>query len=124
MNLSGEILRSAQNDKTTQNDGYISQLDKLLTEPYRLIRAEYDEKAVADIFPEAGAVVSPQFSLSGVLKKKNATVKLYFGHGNTVEESVSVALSAMSETESCRLKVTKNCVPNTIKSSRDKEIQS
>ena len=75
-------------------------LSLLLTEPYRLIRAEYDEKAVSDIFPEVGAVVSSQFSLSGVLKKKNATVKLYFGHGNTVEESVSVALSATNENES------------------------
>ena len=75
-------------------------LSLLLPEPYRLIRAEYDEKAVSDIFPEVGAVVSSQFSLSGVLKKKNATVKLYFGHGNTVEESVSVALSATSENES------------------------
>lgn len=76
-----------------------AKMSLLLNEPYRLIRAEYDSKMVGDLFPEAGSVVEKNFSMTGVLKKKNADIKLYFGHGNAVEESVTVKLSAVGANE-------------------------
>lgn len=75
-------------------------LSLMTSEPYRLIRAEYDSKAVGEIYPEEGSVVSGNFTLSGLLKKKNAEVKLHFGHGNNVEETVTVKLSSVGGIES------------------------
>ena len=75
-------------------------LSLLTDEPYRLIRTEYDSKAVSEIYPEEGSVVSGCFTLSGLLKKKNAEVKLHFGHGNNVEETVTVKLSSVDGSES------------------------
>ena len=76
-------------------------LSLVTSEPYRLIRAEYDSKAVCEVYPESGSVVDSNFFFSGILKKKNAEVKLYFGHGNNIEESVTMKLSAVNGTESC-----------------------
>jgi|GEM_PF-3118984 len=77
-------------------------------EPFRLIRAEYDEKAVSDLYPvldtdasvTTASAAEYAFSLTGLLKKKQAEVRLYFGHGNSVEESCTVLLSAVSSIES------------------------
>ena len=90
------INLSSQNGKSIVDE----KISLMLVEPYRLIRAEYDSKAVSDIFPEEGSIVGANFSLTGLLKKKNAEIKLYFGHGNTVEESVSVKVSAADSNES------------------------
>ncbi|MBQ8679762.1 MAG: DUF2135 domain-containing protein [Treponema sp.] len=75
-------------------------LSLMLAEPYRLIRAEYDSKAVGELYPEEGSPVSGDFNLTGLLKKKSAQVKLYFGHGNSIEESVTVKVSASDGIES------------------------
>ena len=75
-------------------------LSLMLAEPYRLIRAEYDSKTVGELYPEEGSPVSGDFNLTGLLKKKSAQVKLYFGHGNSIEESVTVKVSASDGIES------------------------
>ena len=65
----------------------------LTSSPYRLIKAEYDKNAVTEIYPENGTNVKSDFELSGILKKKEAVITLYFGHGNTTEKTVKVNLS-------------------------------
>lgn len=71
----------------------------LTHEPYRLIRAEYDEAAVDQVYPLNGTIVGHDFSLCGLLKKKSGKVTLHFGHGNKVEESVSFDVSAVDGIE-------------------------
>ncbi|MCR4714623.1 MAG: DUF2135 domain-containing protein [Treponemataceae bacterium] len=74
---------------TTCNDAL-----KLLTNsPYRLIKAEYDKTAVTEIYPENSVSVKSDFEISGILKKKEAVITLFFGHGNTIEKSEKVNLS-------------------------------
>lgn len=68
-------------------------------EPYRLIRAEYDEGAIEQVYPLDGTIVGHDFSLCGLLKKKSGKVTLRFGHGNKVEESVSFDVSAVAGIE-------------------------
>ncbi len=74
---------------TTINDA----LKLLTSSPYRLIKAEYDKTAVMEIYPENGTSVKSDFELSGILKKKEAVITLYFGHGNTTEKTVKINLS-------------------------------
>ena len=91
--------------KTAQQDGgqYINlcttstadALAMLTKEPLRLIHAEYDGNAVSDVYPLDGSIVTNDFSLSGKLRRKQAVVKLSFGHGNTIEENVSITVSAV-----------------------------
>lgn len=71
-------------------------------EPYRLIRAEYDEGAIEQVYPLDGTIVGHDFSLCGLLKKKSGKVTLRFGHGNKVEESVSFDVSAVDGIETAQ----------------------
>ncbi|MCR5621783.1 MAG: DUF2135 domain-containing protein [Treponema sp.] len=70
-------------------------LDMLTSDPLRLITASYDTNAVSDVYPVDGSIVSGDFSLSGKLRRKSADITLQFGHGNTVEKSVTVSVSAI-----------------------------
>lgn len=75
-----------------------SQALELLThEHLRLIRAEYNAKAVEELYPLPGTVVTGEFSVVGVLKKKSDIIRLSFGYGNEVTESVSVPVSALTK---------------------------
>ncbi|MBP5251088.1 MAG: DUF2135 domain-containing protein [Treponema sp.] len=71
-----------------------TQSELLEENPLRLIKADFDSKAVTDIFPQEGSIISNNFSVSGILKRKEAVVTLYLGHGNTVEQTVRVNVSA------------------------------
>ena len=75
-------------------------LSLLLNEPYRLIRADYDAKAVSDVFPKNGSVAGGVFTLTGLLKKKSAEITLSFGYGTTVEKTMVVTVRAADGTES------------------------
>ena len=67
---------------------------KLLENPLRLIKIEYNKKAVEEIFPSEKSIVDENFSVAGILKKKEADVTLYFGHGTKIENSFTVKISA------------------------------
>ncbi|WP_287280595.1 VIT domain-containing protein [Treponema sp.] len=69
-------------------------LKKLLENPLRLIKIEYNKKAVEEIFPSEKSIVDENFSVAGILKKKEADVTLYFGHGTKIENSFTVKISA------------------------------
>lgn len=70
-------------------------LAMLTGDPLRLIRASYDEAAVSDVYPVDGSIVSGDFSLSGKLRRKSADITLQFGHGNEVEKTITVSVSAV-----------------------------
>ncbi len=70
-------------------------LAMLLGDPLRLIHASYDANAVSDVYPLDGSIVGNDFSLSGRLRRKQADVTLQFGHGTTVEKTVTVRVSAV-----------------------------
>ncbi|MBQ9539797.1 MAG: DUF2135 domain-containing protein, partial [Treponema sp.] len=67
----------------------------LTGDPLRLINASYDTNAVSDLYPAGGSIVNGDFSLSGKLRRKSADISLQFGHGNTVEQTVTVSVSAV-----------------------------
>lgn len=69
-------------------------LKKLLENPLRLIKIEYNKKAVQEIFPSEKSIVDENFSVAGILKKKEADVTLYLGHGTKIEDSISIKISA------------------------------
>ncbi len=70
-------------------------LAMLTTDPLRLIHAEYDGNAVSDVYPLDGSIVDGNFSLAGKLRRKQAVLKLSFGHGNIIEETREVTVSAV-----------------------------
>ena len=72
-------------------------LSLLLEEPYRLIRAEFDPASVSDVYPQNGSVVDAGFAFGGLLKKKEAVVKLCFGYGTKVDETVEFKVTAYPE---------------------------
>lgn len=71
-------------------------LAMLTADPLRLIRTSYDTNAVSDVYPVDGSIVSGDFSLSGKLRRKSADITLQFGHGTTVEKTVTVTVSAVN----------------------------
>ncbi|MCR5219048.1 VIT domain-containing protein [Treponema sp.] len=74
-------------------------LTKLTQNPVRLIKAEYDSKKICDLYPEDKSVVDQNFSVSGILKKKDGKVTLHFGHGNTIEKSITVNINGTDSPE-------------------------
>ncbi|MCQ2575159.1 MAG: DUF2135 domain-containing protein [Treponema sp.] len=76
-----------------------SALQILKNEPYRLIKVEYNDAALGEVYPVAGSIVTEDFSISGLLKKKEDTLKLSFGFGNKVDKTVSVKVSAVDGIE-------------------------
>ncbi|HCA19479.1 MAG TPA: hypothetical protein DEO40_02235 [Treponema sp.] len=71
-----------------------SALESLLNESIRLIRADYDRNSISDLVPEEGETITGDFSMAGILRRKNALVTLSFGYGNTVTETRTVQVSA------------------------------
>ncbi len=67
-------------------------LASMTSSPYRLIKAEYDKTAATEIYPVDGTTAKADFEFSGILKKKEAVITLYFGHGNTVEKTQKVTV--------------------------------
>lgn len=92
----------------TKNDGvYIDlcsktneeAIDMLTKETYRLLNVEYDSAKFSSVYPEKGAAVSGTFSMAGVLRKKNGTIKLSFGYGKNVTDHINVEISAVKGIE-------------------------
>ena len=72
-------------------------IDLLTSESLRLISMEYNQNEADELYPKAGHVVQDEFSLSGILKKKDAIVKLKFGYGNTIVQELSLPLTSVTE---------------------------
>ncbi len=99
INLDAGDISSAFKNKlkyvTLKKYDFSNEVDALINEPFRLIRAEYDKNALSDVFPLDGTVVGRDFSLTGKLSRKQGEVTLCFGHGTQVEKSVKVLVSAV-----------------------------
>lgn len=75
-------------------------LKALLENPLRLVKAEYDRSEIPELYPGEGTIVNENFSVSGLLKKKEGSVTLYFGHGKKAETSVTFTPSAVTGIQS------------------------
>lgn len=84
---------NAANDSLNEKWNFENELKSITQEPYRLIRTEYDASAIEDVFPIDGSIAGPDFSISGKLRRKQGIVTLYFGHGNSIEQTVKLEVS-------------------------------
>ncbi len=81
-------------------------LSMMTQETLRLLNVEYDNKKIAEVYPEKGAAVNDSFSVAGILKKKSGTINLAFGYGTKVTDRVSIEISAVNGIEAanvCRM---------------------
>ncbi|HBD94226.1 MAG: hypothetical protein A2015_02675 [Spirochaetes bacterium GWF1_31_7] len=60
---------------------------------YSFIKAEYDTKAITEVYPAIKTPVTHDFSLSGILQKPSALITLHFGIGNTSMFTEQISLS-------------------------------
>ncbi len=67
-------------------------IDILSKQSYQFISAEYDNKNISDIYPNKPSTFDKSFSITGQLISKKAKIKINFGIGNKIMETVSVQL--------------------------------
>lgn len=65
-------------------------LSMLKNQAFRLISVEYNNADFGDIYPLPGTEVKGDFSMSGLLKKRQGIIKLGFGFGNKVTNQITV----------------------------------
>lgn len=69
-------------------------LERMTSQSLKLLKAEFNPKAVSQLYPQIGKTADSQFCVAGILNKKNGTVTLSFGYDGTAEKSVSFSVSA------------------------------
>ena len=69
---------------------------KLLThQEFQFIKARYDAAQISEVYPFVPTRVIESFSISGIMKTKEADITLYYGFGNRVTDSVTCHVSAI-----------------------------
>ncbi len=69
---------------------------KLLThQEFQFIKAKYDADRISEVYPSVPTRVIESFSISGIMKTKEADITLYYGFGNRVTDSVTCHVSAI-----------------------------
>lgn len=95
------MKKIAQDSKGSYINLYNTTLEQALSllcnQSYRIVKLEYNEEDIGEIYPTEGSEAAERFSLCGVLKKKNGTVKVSFGYGNEVTDVKEFAVSSVSE---------------------------
>ncbi|MBR3519495.1 MAG: DUF2135 domain-containing protein [Paludibacteraceae bacterium] len=68
----------------------------LLThQEFQFIKAKYDADKISEVYPSMPTRVIESFSISGIMKSKEADITLYYGFGNRVTDSVTCHVSAI-----------------------------
>lgn len=68
----------------------------LLThQEFQFIKAKYDADRISEVYPSVSTRVIESFSISGIMKSKEADIILYYGFGNRVTDSVTCHVSAI-----------------------------
>lgn len=68
----------------------------LLThQEFQFIKAKYDADRISEVYPSVPTRVIESFSISGIMKTKEADITLYYGFGNRVTDSVTCHVSAI-----------------------------
>lgn len=71
----------------------------LLThQEFQFIKAKYDADRISEVYPSVPTRVIESFSISGIMKTKEADITLYYGFGNRVTDSVTCHVSAINPT--------------------------
>lgn len=72
-------------------------VDLLLHQPYRFIKANYNTKEIKDIYPKTPQNIEPNnsFSIAGKLRRKNASLQLHFGIGDSILHTQIINLNAV-----------------------------
>lgn len=69
---------------------------KLLThQEFQFIKAKYDADQISEVYPSVPTRVIESFSISGIMKTKEADITLYYGFGNRVTDSVTCHVSTV-----------------------------
>ncbi len=71
-----------------------SAVNQITHDSFKLLSVDYDKSEVSEIFPKAGEVCTENFSVSGILNKKNSRIVLNFGYGSEILKTVNVELSS------------------------------
>ena len=71
---------------------------------YQFIRAKYDAGKISEVYPSMPTRIIESFSLSGIMRSKEADITLYYGYGNHVLDSVTCHVSAINPTLSNNVK--------------------
>ena len=68
----------------------------LLThQEFQFSKAKYDADKISEVYPSMPTRVIESFSISGIMKSKEADITLYYGFGNRVTDSVTCHVSAI-----------------------------
>lgn len=70
-------------------------LSILQNQSLRLISVEYNSADFGEVYPLPGTEITSDFSMSGLLKKRNGVIKLAFGYGNKITSNMTVEVSAV-----------------------------
>ncbi len=81
----------------TQDEAF----NALSNKQYKFIRAQYD-KNISEVYPSIPTAVTESFSVSGLMKAKDADITLYFGFGNKITDTIKCHISAVESTNNVR----------------------
>lgn len=73
----------------------VEAVNLLTHQEYQFIKAKYDADQISEVYPSVPTRVIESFSISGIMKTKEADITLYYGFGNRVTDSVTCHVSAI-----------------------------
>ena len=79
-------------------------LKALTNVEYRFLKAQYDASQISEVYPSVPTRVTESFSLSGIMRSKEADITLYFGYANQITDSVRCHVSAIDPTKTDNVK--------------------
>lgn len=82
------------------NQNTESAVNQITHDSLKLISVDYDKSEVSEIFPLAGEICTENFSVAGILNKKNSKIALNFGYGSEILKTVHVELSSVENESS------------------------
>jgi tetratricopeptide (TPR) repeat protein len=74
----------------------VEAVNLLTHQEYQFIKAKYDADKISEVYPSMPTRVIESFSISGIMKSKEADITLYYGFGNRVTDSVTCHVSAIN----------------------------
>lgn len=81
----------------TQDEAF----NALSNKQYKFIRAQYDNN-ISEVYPSIPTAVTESFSVSGLMKAKDADITLYFGFGDKITDTIKCHVSAVESTNNIR----------------------
>jgi len=68
-------------------------INQLTNESLRLIKVDYDNNQIQNIYPQIGTAINKDFSCAGKILTNSAQVTLHFGYNSKITESVTYTIN-------------------------------